>query len=100
MDKDRVVGLNDLPCCELERRSSNHKGIFFEVPLCGVPQGHMRTSGRSAQRAPPHFSREIAGKIAELTGYPFRPGSWPFKCWMPSTAGFSKRFCNSSSPIS
>jgi hypothetical protein len=26
MDKDRVVGLNDLPCCELERRSSHHKG--------------------------------------------------------------------------
>jgi hypothetical protein len=26
-------GLNDLPRCELERRSSHHKGIFFEVPL-------------------------------------------------------------------
>ncbi len=25
-------GLNDLPRCELERRSSHHKGIFFEVP--------------------------------------------------------------------
>jgi hypothetical protein len=25
--------LNDLPRCELERRSSHHKGIFFEVPL-------------------------------------------------------------------
>jgi hypothetical protein len=25
-------GLNDLPHCELERRSSHHKGIFFEVP--------------------------------------------------------------------
>jgi hypothetical protein len=32
MDKDRVVGLNDLPCCELERRSSHHKagcGLSF-----------------------------------------------------------------------
>ena len=26
-------GLNDLPRCELERRSSHHKGIFFEVPI-------------------------------------------------------------------
>jgi hypothetical protein len=26
-------GLNDLPRCELERRSSHHKGIFFEVPF-------------------------------------------------------------------
>jgi hypothetical protein len=25
--------LNDLPRCELERRSSHHKGIFFEVPI-------------------------------------------------------------------
>jgi hypothetical protein len=25
-------GLNDLPRRELERRSSHHKGIFFEVP--------------------------------------------------------------------
>jgi Transposase len=25
--------LNDLPRCELERQSSHHKGIFFEVPL-------------------------------------------------------------------
>jgi hypothetical protein len=24
--------LNDLPRCELERQSSHHKGIFFEVP--------------------------------------------------------------------
>jgi hypothetical protein len=24
--------LNDLPCCDPERRSSHHKGIFFEVP--------------------------------------------------------------------
>jgi pilus assembly protein Flp/PilA len=24
--------LNDLPRCELERRSSHHNGIFFEVP--------------------------------------------------------------------
>src|ERR1700730_100018 len=30
-------GLNDLPCCELERRSSHHRGIFFEVPLIGSP---------------------------------------------------------------
>ena len=28
----RGQGLNDLPRCELERRSSHHKGIFFEVP--------------------------------------------------------------------
>jgi hypothetical protein len=28
----RGQGLNDLPCCDLERRSSHHKGIFFEVP--------------------------------------------------------------------
>jgi hypothetical protein len=27
----RGQGLNDLPCCDLERRSSHHKGIFFEV---------------------------------------------------------------------
>jgi hypothetical protein len=26
--------LNDLPRCELEPRSSHHKGIFFEVPYC------------------------------------------------------------------
>ena len=26
-------GLNDLPRCELERRSSHHKGIFFAVPI-------------------------------------------------------------------
>jgi hypothetical protein len=25
--------MNDLPRCELERRSSQHKGIFFEVPV-------------------------------------------------------------------
>jgi hypothetical protein len=29
----RGQGLNDLPCCDLERRSSHHKGIFFEVPI-------------------------------------------------------------------
>ena len=29
----RGQGLNDLPRCELERRSSHHKGIFFEVPI-------------------------------------------------------------------
>ena len=28
----RGQGLNDLPRCELEPRSSHHKGIFFEVP--------------------------------------------------------------------
>ena len=25
--------MNDLPRCELERRSSQHKGIFFEVAV-------------------------------------------------------------------
>jgi hypothetical protein len=30
-------GLNDLPRCELERRSSHHKGIFFEVPINKCP---------------------------------------------------------------
>jgi molybdate transport system substrate-binding protein len=29
-------GLNDLPRCELERRSSHHTGIFFEVPTSGT----------------------------------------------------------------
>ena len=29
----RGQGLNDLPRCEPERRSSHHKGIFFEVPI-------------------------------------------------------------------
>jgi hypothetical protein len=52
MDKDRVVGLNDLPCCELERRSSHHKGIFFEVPLFrGAPMW-------SPSRPHAHFRKE------------------------------------------
>jgi hypothetical protein len=42
-------GLNDLPRCELERRSSHHKGIFFEVP-----KGLFEPSGGSAP--------DIAGK--------------------------------------
>ena len=29
----RGQGLNDLARCELERQSSHHKGIFFEVPF-------------------------------------------------------------------
>ena len=33
----RGQGLNDLPRCELEPRSSHHKGIFFEVPYIGIP---------------------------------------------------------------
>jgi methionine-R-sulfoxide reductase len=32
----RGQGLNDLPRCELERQSSHHKGIFFEVPNSGT----------------------------------------------------------------
>src|ERR1700731_1204679 len=33
----RGQGLNDLPRCELEPRSSHHKGIFFEVPFGNTP---------------------------------------------------------------
>jgi len=45
-------GLNDLPRCELERRSSHHKGIFFEVP-------NLRSSGqRSNLFGPPFISLE------------------------------------------
>ena len=45
-------------------------------------------------RLSPRF-RCAAGSAYGLT---IRPGSWLFKCWMGSAAGFSKRFCLSSSP--
>ena len=37
----RGQGLNDLPRCELERRSSHHKGIFFEVPNSLLLKRHL-----------------------------------------------------------
>jgi hypothetical protein len=84
------------------RRPSWEARATAESTRC---RSFISSAGRTSQcptSAPtlPHFSREIAEKIAELNGYPFRPGSWPFKRWMPSAAGFSKRFRPSSSPIS
>src|ERR1700693_5031017 len=50
-------GLNDLPRCELERRSSHHKVIFFELPLTDCKFGPIA-------KVYPHFgtflkSREV-----------------------------------------
>jgi hypothetical protein len=51
-------GLNDLPRCELERRSSHHKGILFEVPK--------RTSRASDANAIPILGGIIKfGRLAE-----------------------------------
>ena len=41
----RGQGLNDLPRCELERRSSHHKGIFFEVPFSHSEPIHCNEHG-------------------------------------------------------
>jgi len=53
----RGQGLNDLPRCELERQSSHHKEIFFEVPISDfevvlgpwAPAQH--TAGRTLSRS-------------------------------------------------
>jgi hypothetical protein len=50
-------GLNDLPRCELERRSSHHKGIFFEVP---IDLGVEHLAGLVAQ--PPEWGNQEALK--------------------------------------
>jgi hypothetical protein len=51
-------GLNDLPRCELERRSSHYTGIFFEVPY--------KKSVFPAEQNRPDVARHRArtGKIA------------------------------------
>jgi hypothetical protein len=43
----RGQGLNDLPRCELEPRSSHHKGIFFEVPFKFIIKPCLLTFGRA-----------------------------------------------------
>jgi hypothetical protein len=50
--------LNDLPHCELERRSSHHKGIFFEVPIRIIERGTMRT-----------FGKDVVGVAAFFSGF-------------------------------
>jgi hypothetical protein len=66
----RGQGLNDLPRCELERRSSHHKGIFFEVPLIRLfrrgaeGSGHERAPRERPPRQPYMFGQE--GRQFEL----------------------------------
>jgi len=62
-------GLNDLPRCELERRSSHHKGIFFEVPSYLTECGFVR------HRAPSLALRAAQGPLSLATRIRQAPGA-------------------------
>ena len=59
----RGQGLNDLPRCELERRSSHHKGIFFEVPLSYMQYNDARTHLSLNKDAPVPRAVQAVGHV-------------------------------------
>jgi hypothetical protein len=60
-------GLNDLPRCELERRSSHHKGIFFEVPGSFMHYGTPMPLSGTRDAAP--VGAEVGGIGERSLGY-------------------------------
>ena len=78
--------LNDLPRCELERRSSHHKGIFFRG-------AHLTNTALFAAIIP-----DNSKKIAPLAGHPAATAteprrSWPPSCCEPSCSKYWNRAC-------